>query len=183
MRAARRFVTFPAAALARMKDFIHRRLVAPVVTLLLQGITPAKIALSLALGIGLGIFPVLGTTMVLCTLAALVWRLNLLAIQTVHFAMTPVQLLLIIPFVRLGEHMVHAERGPLSMRAGMNLFSAGTGHALLVLRDAILHAVIGWALLGPLMILILYYALAPLLDRLAQRLRNSGTSGIDTAAK
>jgi uncharacterized protein (DUF2062 family) len=166
-----------------MKEIIFRRLVVPVVTLLLQGITPTKIALSLALGIGLGIFPVLGTTMVLCTLAALVWRLNLIAIQTVHFAMTPVQLLLIIPFVRLGEYIVHAEHGPLSMRAGLDLFSAGAGHALLVLRDAILHAVIGWIVLGPLVILVLYCALAPLLERLALRLRNPGTSLTDTAAK
>ena len=155
-----------------MKVFIQQRFVAPIVALLMQGITPAKIALSLALGIGLGIFPILGTTMVLCTLAALLWRLNLVAIQTVHFAMTPLQLLLIIPFVRLGEQLVHAERGPLSMRAGLDMFGTGTGHALIVLRDALLHAVIGWMVFGPLMIYVLYRVFAPLLDRLAQRLRS-----------
>ena len=108
--------------------------------------------------------------------------LNLVAIQTVHFAMTPLQLLLIIPFVRLGEHLARADRGPLSMRAGMDLFASGTTHALAVLRDAMLHAVIGWMLLGPLMIYVLYRALAPLLERLAQRLRAPGASAIDQDA-
>lgn len=154
-----------------MKEFIHRRVIAPLVILLMQGITPAKIALSLALGIGIGIFPVLGTTMVLCTVAALFWRLNLIAIQTVHFAMTPLQLLLIIPFVRLGEHILHAHSEPLSMRAGLDVFGSGGAHTFSVLRDAILHAVIGWAVLGPLMIYLLYLVLSPLLVRLAQRLR------------
>jgi hypothetical protein len=52
------------------RGFFHRRVVAPIVALLTQGITPEKIALSLAFGIVLGIFPVLGSTTVLCAVAA-----------------------------------------------------------------------------------------------------------------
>ena len=154
-----------------MKEFFRRRVLEPIVTLLLQGVTPAKIALSLACGIGLGIFPVVGTTMVLCTLAAVAWRLNLIAIQAVHFAMTPLQLLLIIPFVHLGEHLVHAEHAPLSVRAGLDLLGSGSAHAMIVLRDAMLHAVIGWLVVGPVIIYVLYRALAPLLEHLDRRLR------------
>ena len=132
-----------------MKEFFRRRVVEPIVTLLLQGITPAKIALSLAIGIGLGIFPIVGTTMILCTLAAVVWRLNLIAIQAVHFAMTPLQLLLIIPFVHLGERVLHAKHVPLTVRAGLNLLSSGSEHAMVVLRDALLHAMLGWLVVGP----------------------------------
>jgi len=38
------------------RGFLHRRFIAPIVALLTQGITPEKIALSLAFGIVLGIF-------------------------------------------------------------------------------------------------------------------------------
>ncbi len=67
------------------QDFIYRRLVQPVVALLTQGVTPEKIALSLAMGIGLGIFPVLGSTTLLCAAAAIIFRLNLPAIQLINF--------------------------------------------------------------------------------------------------
>ncbi|MEQ1352439.1 MAG: hypothetical protein ABLT11_00385 [Candidatus Acidiferrum sp.] len=40
--------------------FFHRKIVRPVVDLLRQGITPEKIALSIACGLILGIFPALG---------------------------------------------------------------------------------------------------------------------------
>ena len=64
--------------------FFHRRIIAPIVALLTQGITPEKIALSLACGIVLGIFPVLGSTTILCAAAAVLFGLNLPAIQLVN---------------------------------------------------------------------------------------------------
>jgi uncharacterized protein (DUF2062 family) len=150
-----------------MKNLLRRTLVDPIVSLLSQGITPRHIALSLAFGIVLGIFPVLGTTTVLCTVAALAWRLNMVAIHTVHFAIMPVQLLLIIPFVRLGEHIVKAPPQPLSMDAGMALIAASVMHAIVVLWDAIVHAMLGWLAIGPIAIYLLYRVLRPLLERAA----------------
>ena len=50
--------------------FLRRRIVIPILDLLRQGITPEKIALSIALGITLGVTPVLGSTSILCFLAA-----------------------------------------------------------------------------------------------------------------
>lgn len=82
-----------------LRGLIHRYVLEPILTLLRQGITPEKIALSLAFGIGLGIFPVLGVATILCTVIALALRLNLAAIQIVNYLASPVQLLLIIPFV------------------------------------------------------------------------------------
>lgn len=154
-----------------MIAFLRRRVVDPVLGLLRQGITPGKIALSLAFGAILGIFPVLGTTTVLCTLAALVWRLNMAAIHAVHFAMTPLQLLLIIPFVRVGEHLVDAPAQPLSISAGLALIAKSASQAVIVLWDAIVHAVIGWLAIGPLAIFVLHRVLVPVLERAARQFR------------
>lgn len=150
-----------------MFAFAYRRMAAPIRRLLTQGTNPRMIALSLAVGGVVGVFPVLGTTTVLCTLAAAALRLNLVAVQTVHFAMTPVQLLLIIPFVRVGEHVVRATPQPLSINDGLTLVADNAWRAAAVLSDAILHAVLGWLLLGPLAIAVLYLVLRPLLMRAA----------------
>lgn len=153
-----------------MKEFFRRRVLTPILGLLRQGVTPEKIALSLAFGIVLGIFPVLGTTTVLVTAAALAWRLNLAAIHTVHFLMTPVQLLLIIPFVRVGEHLLGIAPQTLSIKAGLALIAQSASHAVVVLWSAIVHAVLGWIVIGPLAIWILYRTLAPLLTRASRQL-------------
>ena len=56
-----------------MKEgFFRRRVARPILELLRQGVTPEKMAMSLALGVALGVFPVLGTTTALCALAALI---------------------------------------------------------------------------------------------------------------
>jgi uncharacterized protein (DUF2062 family) len=140
-----------------MRNALHRWLIGPITALLSQGITPQKIALSIAVGAIVGIFPVLGTTTVLCTLAAAALRLNLVAVHTVHYAMTPVQVLLIIPFVRVGEHLLGVPPQPLSIAEGMDLIAQGAFHAIVVLWDAIVHAVIGWLAVGPLAIGLCYW--------------------------
>jgi uncharacterized protein (DUF2062 family) len=155
---------------APTRGFLRRRLVEPILALLRQGISPEKLALSLAFGFGLGIFPVLGATTLLCTLAALALRLNLPAIQLVNYVTSPVQLVLIIPFVRVGEHLLGAAPQPLSIKAGLTLISAGALNAVVVLRDAIVHATIGWLLIGPIVIYALYRLLRPVLTRAALRM-------------
>jgi len=140
-----------------MREFFRKRIVAPLRALLVQGVTPEKIAMSIAIGLIVGIFPVMGTTTVLCTAAAAAMRLNMVAVHTVHYAMTPVQLLLIIPFVRVGEHVVGAKPQPLTVGEGMALLAQGVVHAVVTLWSAIVHAVIGWIVIGPIAIAACYY--------------------------
>jgi len=67
-----------------------------------QGISPRRLALTLALGFAVGCFPVVGIPTALCALLALALRLNLPAIQAANYLVMPLQILLIVPFVRLG---------------------------------------------------------------------------------
>lgn len=71
-------------------------------TWLRQGISPQRLALTLALGFAIGCIPVLGVTTAVCIVVALGLRLNVPAIQVANYAAMPLQLLLIVPFVRLG---------------------------------------------------------------------------------
>ena len=70
----------------------------PIVMLLKQGTAPEKIALSLSMGFVLGIFPVIGSTTLLCAAAAFMFKLNLPAIQLVNYFVYPLQLGLLLPF-------------------------------------------------------------------------------------
>ena len=139
-----------------MGNFLRKRLLDPIIALLTQGITPQKIALSITIGAIVGVFPVMGTTTVLCTVAAATLRLNLVAVHTIHYAMTPVQILLIIPFVRVGEWLVGAPPQPLSISDSMALIKQGALHAAIVLWSATVHAMLGWLLIGPAAILLCY---------------------------
>lgn len=151
-----------------MKQFLQKRLVLPILHLLTQGITPEKIALSLAFGIMLGVFPVAGTTTLLCLLAALLFRLNVPAVQLVNFLVYPLWVALLIPFVRVGELLFGAP--PLAMTASqiLALAHANLLHSISLLWLTALRAAAAWMLIGPPGIIALYVILVPIIRRMAK---------------
>jgi uncharacterized protein (DUF2062 family) len=146
--------------------FLERRLVRPIIALLRQGITPEKIAMCLALGVVLGIFPVIGATTFLCALAALFLKLNLPAIQLVNYLVYPLQLALLLPFFRAGEWLFDAEPLPLSIREILRMFDRSAWEAILLLWDTTLHAIIVWCLAAPFIVPSLYLIFKQVLARL-----------------
>jgi uncharacterized protein (DUF2062 family) len=70
-----------------------------------QGVSPQRLALTLALGFAIGCIPVLGVTTALCIVVALGLRLNFPAIQAANWVAAPLQVVLILPFVRLGGRL------------------------------------------------------------------------------
>ena len=150
-----------------MNSLFHRKLVLPIVDLLRQGITPEKIALSIAIGVCLGVFPILGATTILCTVAAITFQLNLPAIQLVNYFVYPLQLALLIPLVRLGEMLLRAPHVPLTLTILVASFKRSAWVATKTYWICGLHAAVAWCLLGPVTIWILYLVLAPALRSLA----------------
>src|SRR5512134_1071225 len=101
----------PGAALGEARrGFWRRRVGDPIVALLRQGLTPEALALSLAVGLVLGVFPIIGATTILCGLAGSVFRLNHVALQLANYLAYPLQVPLILAFVRLGEGLLRAPR-------------------------------------------------------------------------
>ena len=152
-----------------MGDFFKRRLVAPLLQLLRQGVTPEKLALSVALGAIIAIVPVLGVSTALCALLAIGLRLNMPAIQIVNYLLTPVQLLLIIPFLRFGEWLTGAPRYPVTLESGLALLSHGILNAVRVLWDAIVNATVGWVVLAPFAVFALYGVCKPVFRRMTPK--------------
>lgn len=143
------------------EGLLRRRIARPILELLRQGATPEKMALSLALGTALGVFPLLGTTTALCALAALILRLNLPAIQIVNYLVYPLQIALLIPFFRLGEKFFGAPHLPLSVTQILAMVHASFWDATRFLWTTIWHATVAWCLIAPLFVGLAYVVLVP----------------------
>jgi hypothetical protein len=90
--------------------------------------------------------------------------------------MAPTQVLLIIPFVRLGEWILRVPPQVVSIEAGLDLMSQGIWHAVVILRDAIFHAVLAWAVVAPFGIYLIYRVLTPVFERTAAQIRRRPTA-------
>jgi uncharacterized protein (DUF2062 family) len=154
-----------------LKNWLNSRLLEPLLALLRQGISPRRLALCVAIAIVVGNIPILGVSTILCTFIALLFRLNLPTIQVVQAAMAPTQVLLIIPFVRLGEWILRVPPQVVSIKAALALMSRGVWQAIVVLRDAIFHAGLAWALIAPFAIYLLHRLLTPVFERMAAQIR------------
>ena len=146
-----------------------RRLVRPILDLLRQGVTPEKIALSVALGSALGVFPALGWSTTLCAIAAIVLRLNMPAIQIVNYFVYPAQIVLLVPFFRLGEKLFHAPHFPISVPQIYSLFHESAWIATKLLWTTIWHAMVVWGMIAPVFVGLVYLILTPVLRRVLHR--------------
>ena len=141
----------------------QHRLVRLTLALLSEGMTPHKIALTLALGVLLGAIPVLGTTTVLCALAAVVLRLNLPLIEAVQFLAYPLQLLLLIPFMQAGQWIFRQPPLPFTRVELLALLHSGWRQAIEQLWLYSLHGVVAWLILGGAGAILIYVIVRPLL--------------------
>ena len=150
-----------------MKDFFRKKVVDPILMLLKQGITPEKIALCMAIGIVIGIFPVIGATTLLCAIAAIVLRLNLPAMQIVNYMAYPLQIALLIPFFQFGAWLFGMEPLPLSAQDLIAMFKADFWGAISQLWGTTLRAIVAWGLICLPTAAALYYILRPVIRKMA----------------
>jgi uncharacterized protein (DUF2062 family) len=113
---------------------------------LLQGISPQRLALTLALGFAIGCFPVVGIPTAVCAGLALALRLNLPAIQAANYAVMPLQLALIVPFVRLGGRLFAF--GPQQELAAGALLHASPLMVVSQVGGLAGQAMLGWLLIA-----------------------------------
>jgi uncharacterized protein (DUF2062 family) len=142
-----------------------RRTLDAVVALLKQGITPEKIAQAVALAVVLSVFPILGSTTLLCAGAAAILRLNLPLMQLVNWLMYPVQLLLLIPLMSFGSRLFGLLAVP-PLGELMRLLAADPWHTLRLFWPAGLSAVGAWLVVSPFAAALVYALLIFPLRRL-----------------
>ena len=132
-------------------------------TWLLQGISPRRLALTLALGFAIGCIPVVGIPTIICAALALALRLNLPAIQAANYIAMPLQLLLIVPFVRMGGWLLASGTRQTPSAAALMRFSPLD----LATRMGSLagHALLAWFLIAIPAVLLITATLTAMLRR------------------
>ncbi|MBL8910290.1 MAG: DUF2062 domain-containing protein [Archangium sp.] len=143
----------------------RRRIIEPLKNQLKQGVTPGKLALALALGLVIGSVPILFVTSLLCALVAYVFKLNQPAIQVANYVAYPLQLALFIPFFKAGAAVFGESGAHFSLEQIQSAFSADASRAIGTYAGANLRAVSVWAVIAPLAVVVIFFALKFLLSR------------------
>ena len=151
-----------------VREFCRCRILRPLLRQLKGGVTPRRMAWSLAFGIVVGINPSLGLTTIFIVVFAWLFGLNQVASHLGATAMTPLHLLLFVPFIELGVHLFHTHRLPMTRRQIEHL----SHHPLRLIHDIWQwewHALIVWgivaAILMPLLALYIRRGLVLLMRR------------------
>lgn len=153
----------PSLTPAPARTFWQRRVRDPLVLQLTQGITPEKIALTLAIGSALALFPILGTTTLLCFLVGLVLKLNQPIIQLINQACWPIHFPVIYACVRFGERIFGSEHQGFHIRQMQELLWSQPAKFFHDYGLTALHATVAWAIVAPFYITAVYYLSLPIL--------------------
>jgi uncharacterized protein (DUF2062 family) len=141
----------------------------PVIGLLKMGADPDKLAWSLALGVVVGVNPLLGSTTVVVLALAAALRLNIVASQVGNHAMYPFELLLFPVFIKLGDVVFGTEKLPL---AGHELWYAAKHHpwdTTRLLWTWEWHALVVWAMFAVVAVPAIAMGTEPVLRKMARR--------------
>ena len=153
---------------SRLKKFWQERVIAVIVAQFTQGFTPQKIALTIALGLNLGLFPILGATTALCAIAGLWLKLNQPVIQLLNWLASPLQLAMILVFVRIGEWLVRAQPVSFSIPELFRKFHESPVKFMQEFGLTGLHGIIAWLVIAPFLTALIYLLVLTPLKRLAQ---------------
>lgn len=113
-----------------------------------EGLSPESAALALAVGVILGTFPVYGLPTLLCTAVSLALGLNLPAVQVVNQLATPLQLAMLLPFIKIGARLLGPAH-PTSLGLGSLAMQAVAGWAMVcVPLGAVMYFTLPWMVRG-----------------------------------
>lgn len=160
------------APLPPAKAFFQTRVVTPVADLLRMGASPRRLAWSLAVGAVIGINPIVGSTTLLSLAVAFIARLNLIASQIANHLCFPIQLALVLVYLRAGEILFHTGPPPLAASELIHMMRIHPWETTQILWTWEWHAIVVWLLAGTIVTPLLAAALHPILRRLLLKLHH-----------
>lgn len=148
--------------------FWRRRVVDPFVAILRQGTSPETLTRTVAVGTACSLFPFLGTTSALNLFVGWLLRMNQPILQTLNQLLGPVQLVMIVVYVRMGEWIWQDSEHRFSVTEMIGIFrDVSFSEFITQFGWAGIHAFTAWALTAPLVIAAVYFPLRPLIAKLA----------------
>lgn len=145
---------------------------------LTQGISADKLAWTIAIGCAAGIFPIMGTTSVVCFLAAAYLRLNQPVIQVVCLTLWLAHLALILPFIKLGQWIHGADPIKGSVATLLKEFFVNPWQFAQDYWLAAWHGIVAWLIVSIPLILIVRAFSLPLLRAAANRIERKKEAAV-----
>ncbi|MBK1883516.1 DUF2062 domain-containing protein [Luteolibacter pohnpeiensis] len=151
--------------------FWRRWVVAPLKSQLRQGISAERLGWTIGAGVALGIFPVFGARAWLCLLAGWLFKLNQPVLHVFKGLCYPLHLLLLLPFLQIGQELFSQEPLHVSVAAIKASFSNGIGSFLQEFGWVLLHGAAAWAIIAPVILIAVRLISTPILRRLQTKWR------------
>lgn len=145
-----------------LKRFSPKNILEIVKRELKSGTTPEKLTLSVVIGAGVGVFPLIGTTMTICGILGLLLRLNPVSIQLANYLVYPLQILLIFPFLKTGSFVSGVS---LDLDWATHISADNLSQVVRGIFDVAGFAVLGWLLWTPAVSFVAYWVLLPFVRR------------------
>jgi len=114
--------------------------------LLINTETPEKRALSLTLGLYVGIIPVIGIASLLTFSASMLLRLNHFLAQGMNLLATPLQLVMIYPFLKAGRLIFFNEKHVFPDVSDQSFLNIESWISFCYLFESVIGGIIVWAL-------------------------------------
>ena len=122
-----------------------------------QGLSRRRVALAIAAGLAIGIFPIYGPMSMLCLGLGWVTGLNATILLAGLYAMSFAKPLLILPFLLIGEWVFQADPMGISLVELARRFSMSPWATLAEFAWSLVHAIVGWLVILPLLFPLLYF--------------------------
>ncbi len=154
------------------RSWWRRWLLAPVLAQLTQGISANRMAWTIALGIVLGVFPIMGSTTLVCLLVGYLLRLNQPVLHVFKTAVYPLHLALILVFIHLGERLFGVPSLAFSIPELLAKFKDDPLQFAKDFGMAAFHGVVAWAVIAPVAAVLIKMSILPMLVRLSHSLQS-----------
>lgn len=139
-----------------------------------MGLSPEKLSWTIVAGAGIGLFPVLGSTTLLCFLLAGFFRLNQPVIQIVNYLVYPLQLILLIPFFQVGAWMTGHDVLPFTLSEIVSQFQSDFFGTISLLGWAQVRAILAWVVFIPVPVVGLRWVLLIVFRKRETRIGGEG---------
>lgn len=115
-----------------------------VIALFKQGLTPKKLCQSIIVSALISVIPIIGVSTFMITTVSLKSKLNLPVMVALSYLMWPIQILLIIPFIRAGEFIFLVHPKQHSVEEIVTLFQTSFFKTISYLSFELLCGLGGW---------------------------------------
>lgn len=141
----------------RLTRWGDKKFILPIKKSLLKGTSAEKLSVSLALGFIIGLIPLYGLTTVIVAMVAVILRQNLIIMQIAHFIVQPLQIILLIPFLKLGNSVFLKTEYAFTLQQYIVLFKNDFWNAISDFWKVNLSAVAIWFIISVPLFVICYY--------------------------